>query len=299
MKVMLTRRKFTALAGSMLAASVLTQPGHLWAASNNSDALSRKLVEVEEKLDARLGVVIVDTETGREWAQRADERFPMCSTFKLLGCGAVLARVDAGHEDLNRRIRFESSDVVTYSPVTEHRVGGEGMTLAELCEAALTMSDNTAGNIILESIGGPGSVTDFARSLGDDVTRLDRWETELNEATPGDPRDTTTPAAMTANLRRLVLGTTLSQTSRDQLIAWMVANKTGDAKLRAGLPDWRIGDKTGGGDYGTMNDIAILWPPGREPVIASIYMTQTEASFDDRNAAIAEIGKAMRDTLIS
>ncbi|UEM04372.1 class A beta-lactamase [Skermanella rosea] len=274
------------------------RPGIVLAAPESGEDLAGKLVEVERRLGARLGAAILDTESGRRWSHRADERFPLCSTFKAIACGAVLAKVDAGREDLERRIRFEAADVVTYSPVTQDRVGGAGMTLAEICEAAMTRSDNTAGNIILDSLGGPSGVTEFARSLGDDVTRLDRRETDLNEATPGDPRDTTSPAAMVANLESLVLGNTLSPQSRDRLTAWLVSNKTGDAKLRAGLPkDWRIGDKTGGGDYGTMNDVAVIWPPNRKPTIVSIYMTETKASFDDRNAAIAEIGRALKTAL--
>nr|AMP54146.1 classA [uncultured bacterium] len=268
------------------------------AVGDAGNGLATKLAEIEARLGARLGVAILDTQTGRHWEHRADERFPLCSTFKVLACGAILARADVGQEDLDRRIRFEASDVVTYSPVTQNRVGGEGMTLAELCEAAITQSDNTAGNLILESLGGPHSVTEFARSLGDSVTRLDRWETDLNEAKPGDPRDTTTPKAVLADLQSLILENVLSRQSREQLARWMVANKTGDAKLRAGLPDdWRIGDKTGGGDYGTMNDVAVIWPPDREPLIISVYMTESEASFDDRNAAVADIGRAVKTAL--
>ncbi|UEM21734.1 class A beta-lactamase [Skermanella mucosa] len=298
MRLTLTRRSFSAMVGSLVAGSVIARPGFVLAAPSAGDDLAGKLVEVERRLGARFGAAILDTDSGRRWTHRADERFPLCSTFKAIACGAVLAKVDAGREDLERRIRFEAGDVVTYSPVTQDRVGGEGITLAEICEAAMTRSDNTAGNIILDSLGGPAGVTEFARSLGDAVTRLDRRETDLNEATPGDPRDTTSPAAMVANLESLVLGDTLSPPSRDRLTAWLVSNKTGDAKLRAGLPkDWRIGDKTGGGDYGTMNDVAVIWPPGRKPVIVSIYMTETKASFDDRNAAIAEIGRALKTTL--
>lgn len=294
----ITRRSFSMMMGSMLAGGVIARTGTSHAEQGVDDDLSRKLVEIESRLGARLGAAILDTQTGRRWAQRSDERFPMCSTFKAIACGGVLARVDAGEEDLNRRIRFEAGDLVSYSPVTENRVGGEGMTLAEICEAAITQSDNTAGNIVLESLSGPSGLTQFARSLGDDVTRLDRWETELNEATPGDPRDTTTPEAMAGSMRSLVLGDSLSPQSRDQLTAWLVANQTGDAKLRAGLPrDWRIGDKTGGGDHGTMNDVAVIWPPDRKPAIVSIYMTETDASFDDRNAAFAEIGRVLTTTL--
>ena len=298
MRMTVTRRGFSAMVGSLLAGGAIMRPGIVPAAPGSGGDLAGKLAEVERRLGARLGAAILDTESGRRWSHRADERFSLCSTFKAIACGAVLAKADAGREDLERRIRFEAADVVTYSPVTQDRIGGAGMTLAEICEAAMTRSDNTAGNIILDSLGGPSGVTEFARSLGDDVTRLDRRETDLNEATPGDPRDTTSPAAMVANLESLVLGNVLSPPSRDRLTAWLVSNKTGDAKLRAGLPkDWRIGDKTGGGDHGTMNDVAVIWPPNRKPTIVSIYMTETKASFDDRNAAIAEIGWALKIAL--
>lgn len=293
MELILTRRRFAVMVGALLAGSLIAYSNIASATNETGEELLGKLVEIEERLDARIGVAVLDTQTGRRWEHRADERFPMTSTFKALACGAVLTRVDAGEEDLDRRIRIEASDIVTYSPVTENHVGEE-MTLGELCEATITTSDNTAGNLILETLGGPSGVTEFARSLGDSMTRLDRWETALNEATPGDPRDTTTPNAMVANLRKLVVGDALSQQSRDQLTAWLVANQTGDEKLRAGLPkDWRVGDKTGGGNHGTTNDVAVIWPPGREPLIVSVYITQTEASVDERNAAIAEIGRAV------
>lgn len=288
---MITRRQFSIGTGAGLLGGFLGTSGRLGAAEAFPDTLQRDIARIEASVKARLGVAILDTTTGQHIGHRGGERFPMCSTFKVLGAAAVLKRVDAGQEDLNRRIRFEANEVVTYSPVTKARAGGDGMTLAELCHAAVTESDNTAGNLILKTLGGPSGVTSFARSMGDAVTRLDRWETALNEATPGDPRDTTTPDAMTANLNSLVTGQTLSQQSRDQLVAWMVANRTGDARLRAGLPkEWRIGDKTGSGDYGTTNDVAVIWPPGRKPLIMSVYMTETQTSSDERNAAIARLG---------
>lgn len=291
MRMTPTRRGFSTMVGAMFAGGTIAHSAVAHAATRPSDDLAGKLAEIEESVACRLGVAVLDTETGQHWEHRSAERFPMCSTFKLLACGAVLARVDAGHEDLNRRIRFEAGDVVTYSPVTKDRVGGDGMTLAEICEAAMTQSDNTAGNLILASLGGPSGVTGYARSLGDAVTRLDRTETSLNEATPGD---TTTPGAMAVNLRSLMVDSGLSQRSRDQLTTWLISNKRGAAKLRAGLPkDWRVGDKTGGGAWGTMNDVAVLWPPGRKPLIVSVYMTEMQASFDDRNAAIASIGRAV------
>lgn len=247
---------------------------------------------LERRYGGRLGVAVHDTGTDRRLDQRGDEIFPMCSTFKFLAAAYVLARVDEKKESLERRIVFANSDLVTYSPATENRVGGEGMTVAELCEAAVTLSDNTAGNLLLTSFGGPAALTAFARSLGDGVTRLDRYETDLNEAKPGDPRDTTSPAAMLRNLNKLVIEPTLSDASRRQLTAWLLGSKTGDARLRAGFPpDWRVGDKTGTGGNGTANDIAVVWPPQRAPVLVSVYFTGSRASADERNAAIAEVAR--------
>lgn len=288
----LTRRSVSKLAGSMFAGGAMASP---WshAAQPASGALLGKFAEIEQRTACRLGVAVLDTHTSRRWEYRAAERFPMCSTFKVLACAAVLARVDAGREDLNRRLTFAARDIVTYSPITKDRAGG-GMTLAEVCHAAMTQSDNTAGNLILATLGGPPGVTAYARSLGDAATRLDRMETELNEAAPDDPRDTTTPGAMTSNLLSLVVEGGLSERSRQQLTAWLMSNETGNAKLRAGLPaGWRVGDKTGGGDWGTMNDVAVIWPSGRRPLVVSVYMTETKTSFDDRNAAIAAIGRAL------
>lgn len=250
------------------------------------------LAAIEAKLVGRLGVLVLDTGSGRRWGHRADERFPMCSVFKAMAGAAVLAMVDDGREDLQRRILFEAGTLVAWSPVTETRVGGHGMTLAELCEAAITRSDNTAGNLLLQELGGPAGLTTFMRRLGDTTSRLDRWETALNEATPGDARDTTTPAAMAGNFHSLLAGPALGPHSREQLAAWLVASRTGGAKLRAGLPAaWRVGDKTGAGAHGTMNDVAIAWPPGRAPVVVSAFITQTGASLEQRNAALAEVGR--------
>ena len=292
MKVSLGRRSFAK--GALLAAASLAHPSRTEAQIQADDDLSRIFKDVETALSARLGVMVIDTATDRRWDYRSSEHFPMCSTFKLLACGALLKMVDAGSESLERRIRFDASEVVTYSPVTKDHAGGAGMTLGELCNAALTKSDNTAGNLVLRAIGGPPAIGGFARTLGDGVTRLDRWETALNQAEPGDLRDTTTPAAMASDLRILALGSALSDRSRKQLAAWLAANTTGGAKLRAGLPtDWQAGDKTGGGDHATMADIAVLWPPGRKPIVAAVYLTQAAASPADCNAGIARIGAAI------
>nr|6TY6_A Chain A, Beta lactamase (GNCA4-2) [synthetic construct]6TY6_B Chain B, Beta lactamase (GNCA4-2) [synthetic construct]6TY6_C Chain C, Beta lactamase (GNCA4-2) [synthetic construct] len=254
-------------------------------------ALSEQLAELEKRSGGRLGVAVLDTATGRRFGYRGDERFPMCSTFKALLAAAVLARVDQGKENLDRRITYGKEDLVDYSPVTEKHVG-DGMTVAELCEAAITYSDNTAANLLLEALGGPAALTAFLRSIGDNVTRLDRWEPELNTAAPGDPRDTTTPAAMAATLRTLLLGDVLSPASRQQLVDWLIANKTGDKRLRAGLPaDDRVGDKTGTGEHGTTNDIAVVWPPNRAPIFLAVYLTESQVDADARDAVIAEVAR--------
>lgn len=203
------------------------------------------------------------------------------------------------HAQIEQRIKYEAKDVVAYSPTTKDHVES-GMTLAEICVAALTLSDNTAGNMLLREIGGPAGLTRFARSLGDELTRLDRWEVELNEALPDDPRDTTTPAAMVKNLQQLILGDALSETSRQKLTDWMLANKTGDARLRAGLPrDWRVADKTGTGERGTTNDVGVLWPPGRKPLVVTTYLTGSQAPVEQRNATLAKVAHAVADVVMA
>lgn len=268
------------------------------AAGGPSEKLTADLARIERESGGRLGVAVLDTRTQAQATHRADELFPMCSTFKLLAAAGVLARVDAGKERLDRRIRFEARDVVVNSAMTKDRAGGDGMSLADLCEAAMIVSDNTAGNLLLASLGGPEGLTAYARSLGDMVTRLDRIEPELNEAIPGDPRDTTSPAAMLSDLRALVLGSALSASSRDQLTRWLIGNKTGDTRLRAGLPSgWRVGDKTGSGERGTTNDVGVIWPPGRAPILVSVYLTETPRAGEQRNATLAAVGRAVASAL--
>jgi beta-lactamase class A len=253
--------------------------------------------QIEAELGARVGLAIHDTGSGEIWSHRADERFPMASTFKVLACGALLARADAGQENVGRQVEIRRSDLVTHAPVTQSRVGTT-MSLDALCDATMRTSDNTAANKVLDALSGPEAVTRFARSLGDRTTRLDRRETALNEGAPGDPRDTTSPAAMAATLRRLVLGDALSVASRAQLTQWLVANEVGGPLLRAGLPhDWRVGDRTGAGGHGTRGIVAVIWPTGRAPLIAVVYITGATASMDRRNAAIASIGKALAETV--
>ena len=217
----------------------------------------------------------------------------MCSTFKFLAAAVVLKRVDDEQEQLGRLIPVGAGDVVPGSSHIKTPVPG-GLTMAELCEAAMIYSDNTAGNLILASLGGPQAITDYARTLGDTMTRLDRNEPTLNESIPGDPRDTTTPNAMLKNMQALLIGEALSTASKKQLTQWLLGNKTGDTRLRAGLPvGWRVGDKTGTGDRGSTNDIAIIWPPDRAPVLIATYLTETSAAPERRNATIADIARAV------
>jgi beta-lactamase class A len=296
---MITRRRFAGGAGAaMFVCGLAGAPGAARAVGGLSEKLAADIARIEKESGGRLGVAVLDTGTEARAVHRADERFPMCSTFKLLAAAAILARVDADKERLDTRVRFEARDVVVNSAMTKDRAGGEGMSVAELCEAAMIVSDNTAGNLLLARLGGPQGLTAYARSLGDMVTRLDRIEPDLNEAIPGDPRDSTSPAAMLSNLRTLVLGDVLSASSKDQLTRWLIGNKTGDTRLRAGLPSgWRVGDKTGSGERGTTNDVGIIWPPGRAPVLVSIYLTETAASGEQRNATLAAVGRAVVSAL--
>lgn len=284
---MIDRRVLAGGGAALIGAAVLARAG-----AHSSP--ERAIAEIEARVGARLGVAMRDTASGAELRYRADERFPITSTFKLLASAALLARVDAGRDSLDRRVRFTKSDIVAYSPATERHADGEGMTLAEICDAAITLSDNTAGNLLLAAIGGPDGLTQYARALGDMVTRLDRIETDLNEARPGDVRDTTSPAAMLGNLEKLLVGEALSSASRQRLTNWMIANKTGDTRLRAGVPDgWRVGDKTGAGGNGSNNDIAIVWPPGGKPILIAAYLTECARSVDERNAALADVARAL------
>jgi len=264
------------------------------AAIDTLGGLREDFAALEAESGGRLGVAVLDTGSGGFAGHRADERFPMCSTFKLLAAAALLKRVDDGKEKLDRRVIFAASELVPYSPVTKDHAGSDGMTVEELCVAAMTVSDNTAGNLVLASLGGPQALNDYVRSLGDTVTRLDRIEPELNEALPDDPRDTTTPAVMLNNIRALVLGDALSERSRQQLIAWLASNKTGGARLRAGLPaGWRVGDKTGSGERGTTNDVGVAWRPQSAPVLMAVYLTGTTTSAEARNRTIAAVGAAI------
>jgi beta-lactamase class A len=269
------------------------------AASGENDGASR-VAAIEKRIGGRIGVAALDTSNSKRIDYRQDERFPMCSTFKFLAAVAVLKHVDEKKETLDRFISYSANDILEYAPVTKEHLKDGGMSLGALCAAAIEQSDNTAGNLLLDSIGGPAGLTDFVRGLGDKMTRLDRKEPDLNSAIPGDERDTTTPAAMCVDMERLLLGSFLSESSRHQLEEWLQHNETGGLMIRAGVPkDWSIGDKTGRGSNGSTNDIAILRPPGRVPILLAIYSVGSTASANDRQAAIAEVAKIVAESFVS
>jgi beta-lactamase class A len=274
----------SALTGAVLLA---VRPALCFDAITGDQAVA--LARLERVHGGRLGVAILDTGSGGRAAHRGDERFLMCSTFKLLLAAAVLQRVDRGEEKLDRRIVFGKDVLLDYAPVTSKHVGSPGMTVAQLCSAAVTLSDNTAANLLIASIGGPSAVTRYARRLGDSFTLLDRIEPELN------PYDTTTPFAMLGDMQKLLLGDALSRASREQLTRWMLDCETGLQSLRAGLPDgWEVGDKTGqwdGNGVGANNDIAIVWPPGRKPLLAAAYYMNGTTDPVARKAVLAEVGR--------
>jgi beta-lactamase class A len=288
---MFTRRKF-------LATTVFSLPCFLHAGPMRFGRLPAAFAQLEQTNRGRLGVAVLDTATGERSDYRADERFPMCSTFKFLLASAVLQRVDRHQETLDRVIAIPPKPLLFNSPLTEPHAGG-AMTVAALCHATLTRSDNTAANLLLETLGGPAGITSFSRSIGDTVTRLDRMETSLNESLAGDPRDTTSPTAMAGDLESVLLGSVLSRPSRDQLTLWMEANLTGFDRLRSKLPaSWRVADKTGANGEHTSNDIAVFWPTGRPPIIVAAYITQCTGPESKRAAMLSEIGELVRDALV-
>lgn len=286
------KRRTFLLHMAALAATPLARAG------GQGDATA-SLTRLETELDGRLGLFALDTGSGAQLSYRADERFPMCSTFKVLLAAAILQRSAQAEDLLQQRIRYQRSDLVNYSPVTEQHLA-DGMTVAGLCAAALQYSDNSASNLLMRMLDGPAGVTAFARSIDDTAFRLERWETELNSAIPGDLRDTSTPRAMGRSLQRLVLGDALATAQAGQLREWLCGNTTGARRIRAAVPaDWIVGDKTGSGDYGTANDVAVLWPPGRAPIVMAAYTTQQRQAAPAREDLIAAAARIALTALAS
>ncbi|MCU5376006.1 class A beta-lactamase Bla1 [Bacillus cereus] len=262
---------------------------------HNNHATYKDFSNLEKKFDARLGVYAIDTGTNQTISYRPNERFAFASTYKALAAGVLLQQNPI--EKLNEVITYTKEDLVEYSPVTEKHVD-TGMTLGEIAEAAVRYSDNTAGNILFHKIGGPKGYEKALRQMGDRVTMSDRFETELNEAIPGDNRDTSTAKAIATNLKSFTVGNALPDHKRNILTEWMKGNATGDKLIRAGVPtDWIVGDKSGAGSYGTRNDIAIVWPPNRAPIIIAILSSKDEKEATYDNQLIAEATEVIVNAL--
>lgn len=246
---------------------------------------------LENKEGGRIGIAVLNTSTGENFGYRQDERFAMCSTFKMLLVGAVLARVDKGQEDIERIINYGISDMQSYAPVTKEHLKDGHMTVADLSAAAIQYSDNTAANLLLNIVGGSHGLTEYLRTIGDNVTRIDRMEPELNSNIPGDLQDTTTPSAMIATMQKLLVGNVLSEKSKQYLINLLIGNTTGDNKLRAGMnKNWKIGDKTGSGQNGASNDVAIVWPAdGGKPFLIAVFYNGNDVK-SKQDSIIAEAG---------
>lgn len=289
---MLARRQFLqwtgAAAASALAATALA--GVRPAASPATAPAAMDFAALEKASGGRLGVTLLNTASGVRTGHRQDERFPMCSTFKFVLCAAVLHRADRGQLDLDQRVPVRGGDMLSHAPVTRRHVGKD-VSVRDLCRATMITSDNPAANLLLGVVGGPAGVTRFLRDNGDAVTRNDRMEPEMNQFAPGDPRDTTSPAAMAASLQRFVLGTTLKPASRQQLADWLIDNETGDTRLRAGVSSaWRVGDKTGSNGKDTTNDIGILWPlTGGAPWVLTSYLQGATVDDAGRNDVLRQV----------
>lgn len=249
----------------------------------------RAFAELEREFDARLGVYAIDTGDGRTATHRPDDRFAYASTCKALLAGAVLAKKSL--PQMERLVRYGQEEIIPNSPITEQHVD-TGMTLRELCDATIRYSDNAAANLLFRELGGPRGLQDALRGIGDRVTRCDRYEVALSDATPGDLRDTSTPRALATDLRAYVLGSALPAEKRAVLADWLKRNTTGDHTIRAGAPrGWVVGDKTGTGGYGTRNDIAVVWPPRAAPIAVAVLSRRDTKDAERDDALIAGAAK--------
>jgi beta-lactamase class A len=249
---------------------------------------------IHKRVGGRLGVHVLDTQSGRRIALDDKSRYAMASTFKLPLAAALLWQVDKGAFPLTHRLAIDKSDLLGHSPILEKAIqaGAADLAVSDLCGAAVTYSDNAAANILLKAMGGPEAFTSFMRSIGDETTRLDRLEPDLNSNLPGDERDTTTPYAMVESLLRIFTQNVLSLPSRALLIDWMNSSRIGLDRARKGLPrSWQAGDKTGTGPNGAVNDLVITWPPERRPIIIAIYMSESKLETARLVGAHAEIGE--------
>jgi beta-lactamase class A len=277
----------TILAGALATLGARAAAG----ASQPAVPFDAQIAAMETQLGGRIGVAALNTADGARLAHRASERFAMASTFKWTLAAFVLSRIDAGKLQADQQIAYGRTDILPHSPTTEAHLSEGYLTVLQLAEAGVEVSDNGAANLLLTRCGGPAALTQFLRSTGDRATRLDRMELNLNSNLPGDPRDTTTPNAMVSTMQTILLGNILAPASRELLLTWLKNSQTGQQRLRAGLPrSWIVGDKTGTGENGAINDYAIAWPPGAQsPLLIVCLMSGSPKSIDDLSAAHARI----------
>lgn len=279
-----------------VAVPALSAPAASATAYSGPSGAEDELSDLEQRYGARLGVYAHNVRTGQVMSHRAQERFAMCSTFKAFAAAAIL-RGHAGCAPLDKVIHYPPRDILPNSPKTKEHVD-VGMSVGELCAAAIQYSDNAAGNLLLRQIGGPRGLTRFFRSIGDPVSRLDRWETDLNTALPGDLRDTTTPEALGRSLERLTLGRALAGADREQLVTWLKGNTTSGKRFRAGLPDgWVVADKTGTGDYASANDIGVAWTNRSTPIVLTVLSSKATKDAPTDDGLIADAARVVARAL--
>ena len=294
MPLSLSRRTFLFTTGGAVLACAMPA---LAQTSAETTGPAADLAALERKAGGRLGVASIDIASGEKIEYRAQERFPFCSVFKFVLTGAVLARSQKQPSLLQQKIYYHKADLVAYSPITQTHVA-DGMSVADLCAAAMQYSDNSAANLLLKLLGGPAAVTAFARSIGNESFRLDRTETSLNTSIPGDVRDTATPASMAASLRALAVDNALSAPAREQMQTWLRGNTVGTQRIRAAVPaGWRVGDRTGTGEYGATNDVAVIWRPGMAPLLLAIFYTQDQPDAGHKEDVLADATRIVLSAL--
>jgi beta-lactamase class A len=294
MSVPIMNRRTAVASTAMTVAGLMLAPPKVMSSPRGIEA---GLKELGARSGGRLGVAVLRVATGQIVGTRIDEHFAMCSTFKALAVAFVLARVDRGKEKLDRRIIFTEHELVTPFKATQPHVGAEGMSIEALCGAAITVSDSTAANLLLTSFGGPAGLTAYLRSLGDSVTRVDRSELTLNIVKPGEMHDTTTPRAMVGTLRRLLLGNALSDASRARLTNWMVeARDAATQRLRVGLPSgWRIANKPGTWEGIATNDVGVIWPSDRDPIVVAAYLANAPGPVQAQERVLADVARIIAE----
>lgn len=281
---------------SSLALPLAVIPLPAWARTT-SPSLHTQLAELEKSANGRLGLALINTANGQSVQYRGDERFGFCSTFKLILVAAILQKSMSQPNLLEKHITYSEADLLSYAPITRENLK-KGMNIAQLSAATLQYSDNTAANLLIKELGGLDAVNRFAKHVGDKIFRLDRWEPDLNTAIPNDPRDTTTPNAMATAVKKIVLGDVLAAPQRAQLVTWLKGNTTGADSIRAGVPTgWIVGDKTGSGDYGTSNDVAVIWPPTGAPLVLAVFFTQHQKDAKSRKDVLASATRLVMEHL--